>query len=494
MSSRTRYKNALKQAEEEEKSLNPENAVQIAKKKFVPSLTKFRSQPEIINGDPNFQENNFIELPNSVDYEIPKILEQTDSIVILESLNITHEQEASSTIDLKSNLSQVNEDSIKAPIFNETEIIPLTKVVRKKKQFIQDTIEIGKEEIKENKYPIINHSPYRDPYTLITNSSIDKYSKNHNTAVLTTVALTGSSGILLYNNLLSKLGKSINNAPLAKYIVNQNIFKLFSMNQGALETIIGVGEKTSPKIMNFYSPFIYKVSVAEKVIDASAYVGKTLHEPTQENIIKLAVNLIDLIGTYYQSPYTALLTIGNAAHYAYNGEYIQATMQATMASCHLLPLIMATPNPASLIILSGMAISSFSNFYTFVDHYSNKLNSKDLKAIEETQINEFTNNMGEFGQKLKTHIYLPLLDEKYDLISRVEQGKITQQEADNLRTKHFVIELENRLYDHCIEVKSSFFDENKDYYHCYISDKEIIDRVIIGENNTIERVELENNI
>gem|GEM_PF-6062188 len=98
---------------------------------------------------------------------------------------------------------------------------------------------------------------------------------------------------------------------------------------------------------------------------------------------------------------------------------------------------------------------------------------------------------GDFGKKLFKHIYSNVIKEKYELLNKVICGELTLEEADNAKAKHLIIEVEARAYDHCIEVKDNFHDENKNYYHCYDTKNELLERVITGENNTIEKVELE---
>jgi hypothetical protein len=380
--------------------------------------------------------------------------------------------------------------------------------------------------IEKKTYPIITSSSFEEPYTAVNN---EKIANNNYNAIVTTAVVIASSLATLYYSCANQLGIALGftqakgNAQLVQRIMNQNILTFLSMNEEGLAAISGVGNRID-SLMNFYNPFISNAIVAEKSFNTVTDFGKLLHKPNADNIIKLAVDFIDTVGTYYESPYTAIFPISNAGYLAYQGEYMPAGEQIIMATSYALPLIMNTANPAALAVMASIGIATTYNFYTTLNDYKNDAEDIDSitsykelykiipesifnttekmqefdasihhnnKIIEKDNLKKFIETQGDFGAKLAKHIYLPIIEEKYELLNQVSQRKITQEEADQLQTKHFVIELENRLYDHCIEVKNEFYDPNKDYYHCYILDKEILDRVIIGQNNTVEKVELE---
>ena len=321
----------------------------------------------------------------------------------------------------------------------------------------------------------------------------------------TTAAVSVAGAASLYSSLISQLGNAIGNAPLAKTIVNSNLGTFLSMDkkgmQGANGGIRKVAEVKADNIMKFYSPFISKVILAEKSVNLATDFGKTLHEPNQDNMIKFAVDLGDVAGTYYGfTPFAALPITANAAYLAYQGEYTQAAGQFIMASSYVLPYIMAPANPFSLVILGGIGVYTAYNFYTSLSGYmSDKdgLNSmiayKDfyhslsskreqeydiaISKIQKENIERYLLEQGEFGERLNEHLY-----------------RLFQTKEDEVAPKHAIIELEDKSYNHCIEFKAAMDVDNNTHYNCYSDELKLIDRVIIGENEDVINVISVNNI
>ncbi len=134
--------------------------------------------------------------------------------------------------------------------------------------------------------------------------------------------------------------------------------------------------------------------------------------------------------------------------------------------------------------LSETPLQKLYDFASLSVKYSNSINN--VKHNMETEnIKKFLSTKGEFGQKLYDYIYAPVIKEKYDLLNKIAQSTLTEEQADTLRTKHLTIELEGRSYDHCIEKDVSY--KTKDFY-CYNDEMQVIDHIVIGADNIVREV------
>ena len=138
--------------------------------------------------------------------------------------------------------------------------------------------------------------------------------------------------------------------------------------------------------------------------------------------------------------------------------------------------------------LSTTSLNELYDFSAQAIEYEIAINNAKL-SLETENIKLFLAAKGEFGEKLYEHIYAPAIKEKYDILNKIAQGSLNQEQADALKTNHLIIELENRIYNHCIEIKTIITPDDKKDFICYSEDLQVIDHLIIGENNTLESVE-----
>ena len=468
-------------------------------------------------------ENSISSVIKKDDTNITDIPQPTSSEVenekkgLLESSNSEETDKKDIKEDEQSETDSLGEDKLET-VTNE----PITPVSNK---YLLTTPK-SDNNTKVDPYPIVKELLKEE----IKQFEISETSKTSYTAIGTTGVAVVSSGVALYHSCADQLGlalgftNALGNAKLVQSILYQNLPTFLSMNQDSLQRISGVGNRID-NLMGFFKPFVEKVVITEKSINSVTNLAKTLHDPTQNNLIKLAVDAVDLVGFASQSQYSAIVPLGHAVYLTYQGEPIQALGQAAMASSYLLPIIMTPANPLSLAIISTVGIATTYNFYTGLNNFMNdqgSINSMvaykeicqtlstilpesvynfankaaDYKTsinhakmeVEKANLENFIDHENDFTAKLKKYIYTPLIEKKHELLDQVAQGKITQEQAENYETKHFVIELEYRSYDHCIEIKDDLYVEEKNYYHCYINDTQIIEQVIIGENNNLESV------
>ena len=350
-----------------------------------------------------------------------------------------------------------------------------------------------------------------DSYPKITYLSDKKFldaanieSKYNYFAAGTTLTVSFAGVVSLYTSLVSQLRKSIGSSKLANEIVNYNLRAFLLMNKESLMLIKGIGKVRADKTIDFYKTFISAVTVVQKSTNLVTDLLKSFYEPNHGNLMKLPVDSIDVVGTLYSfNPLAPLATIpvtANAVYLAHQCKYAEATVQVAMAYSYVLPCIMKTDNPSSLVILGLTGISVSYNLWTSLNDYMNDkggLNSKiaykylyqslsktpiaslndfasnkvqeyniSISKIEKENIESYFSNKGEFGKHLYKHIY-------------------------SLVTKYIKIELsENEVYQICVEFKDDSLDhENYTYYNCYNPDIEEIARVVIGEDGGLISVD-----
>ncbi len=77
-----------------------------------------------------------------------------------------------------------------------------------------------------------------------------------------------------------------------------------------------------------------------------------------------------------------------------------------------------------------------------------------------------------------------MIEEKYELQSKVVHGALTEDEANSLKAKHIKI----MDYDHCMEILGLKEEKQSDHYYCYNEEQQILDHVVIIGNNYIEKI------
>ena len=285
---------------------------------------------------------------------------------------------------------------------------------------------------------------------------------------------------------------------------------------------------TGTREIEYLQPIIYKINTRVKVFDAAVDTIRLIYVPTIDNAKKIVVDT-----TYFYSMYSgingfAIIINGiDVVHKLYQKDYNQAFTQAlTIAGYMLVPAaisFVAIPHigfvyGATLTIYSGY--SAINNAYSFYQEYNSvewhlksviankgmseflassplqqiydfavssknyeiKVNAISLE-IEKAQINQQLEAQGEFGAKLYNYIYMPMLEEKYTLLNKVTNKELAKEQTEVLEAKHVAITIEERSYEHCMEVIKLKDEEiGEEHYYCYNEEQQILDHVLIGEN------------
>ena len=282
-------------------------------------------------------------------------------------------------------------------------------------------------------------------------------------------------------------------------------------------------------------PIIYKVGMGFKILDTAIDGIRLIHEPTIEHVKKVTIESTYVYSMYSGvNGYSSVISGADILCKIYQGEYLQAFNQATTTiSYMLIPTMIGYASVPYLGFIYGITMTAYTGYsavtnayslyseynaenhglksavaykalfetlsnspiqkvYDFVyvsKKYEVKINNMNL-GTEQFQIKQQLETKGEFSQKLYKYIYTTMLEEKYTLLNKVVQGSITQEEAEILKAKHIKITFENVVYDHCMEIKRVEEDVHIDteHYYCYNTEQQILDHIMIGENNDIEKI------
>jgi len=290
-------------------------------------------------------------------------------------------------------------------------------------------------------------------------------------------------------------------------------------------------------------PVIHKATIGFKVLDTVVDSGRLIYKPTLQNTKKAVLDCAYLYSMYQGINGVSVVISGSEAIYQiYQGEYTQAfqTVATTIAYTALPSILVYTAIPY-LGVTYGTAIAIYTAYIAIVNSYSFyiertsdvesilrstmayrdltktlsesplqqiydfvsitkgyevELNSMALVAEKEALKSKLVEEKGEFGQKLYNYIYGSLIEERYNLLNKVELGEITQEVAENLKAKHMKVTLGNQSYEHCMEIRhienniSRGRDISAEHYYCYDDKQKILDYVLIGDNHfeVVERL------
>ena len=282
---------------------------------------------------------------------------------------------------------------------------------------------------------------------------------------------------------------------------------------------------------------IYKANLGFRVLDTIVDTARLMHEPTIDHTKKLALDSAYLYSMYSGvNGYSAIITGPDVLYQTYQGEYSQAFKQALASISYMaIPTMIGYAGIPYVGFIYGAGMTAYTgysaitNAYAFYQEYGSiglELRSatayKDItQALSNSllqQVHDFRatfkeyavkiNNInldlekstvktqleakGEFGQKLYDYIYVPALEEKYDLLNKVIEGGLTEEQAETMKAKHIKITLEGQIYEHCMEIKNIEGNGNQEVfneeYYCYNEDQQILDHVMIEENREVEVV------
>ena len=311
---------------------------------------------------------------------------------------------------------------------------------------------------------------------------------------------------------------------------NSNDFVFVNDLQKKFSTNLDINKLLTEQ-MQVIQPVIYKAGLCFKTLDNIVDAARLMHEPTIDHTKKLALDFAYLYGMYSGvNEYSAIITGADVLYQAYQGLYEQAIKQALVSAGYMtVPTMIAYAGipyigfayGAGMTLYTGY--SAITNAYSFYQEYGSigfelrsataykditqallnspfqqvydftsamqeyvvKVNNINL-SLEKEAIKSQLEMQGEFGQKLYNYIYAPALEEKYDLLSKILQGILTEEQAE----AYIKITLEEQIYEHCMEIKSiesngNQEEFNKEYY-CYNEDQQILDHIMIGENREVE--------
>jgi hypothetical protein len=130
------------------------------------------------------------------------------------------------------------------------------------------------------------------------------------------------------------------------------------------------------------------------------------------------------------------------------------------------------------------------DFRAQVTDYKLQINDM-LFTAEKLVLQSHLAEKGEFGHKIFDYVYLPMLIDKYNLLSDIIKGILTEEEAEALKAKHIAIVSEQQHYE-CVEVR---YTEDNNYhndiknYHCFNMDNQLLDHFTISNDGAIRFVE-----
>ena len=276
------------------------------------------------------------------------------------------------------------------------------------------------------------------------------------------------------------------------------------------------------KEIEYLQAIIYKTNIGFKVFDTIIDTARLIYTPTTANTKKVLIDTTYLYSIYSGvNGYSTIINGVDVVYKVYQGEYNQALIQALTTAAYMLAPVaisfVAIPYAgfvygATLTIYSGYgAITNAYSFYQ--EYYEKKSGLKSITAyknlfetlsnfplqyaydfirkakesevklnnikleLDKTYIKEQLEEKGEFGRKLYEYIYVPMLEEKYELLNKIIRGILTEEEANQLKAKHIQI----LDYDHCMEIVRLREDQS-DHYYCYNEEQQILDHMtIIGE-------------
>jgi hypothetical protein len=271
----------------------------------------------------------------------------------------------------------------------------------------------------------------------------------------------------------------------------------------------------------------YRASILFKTLDFVVDSARLAQEPSLPALNKLALAYAQLQAMVSgANSYSAMIAGTEALYQLQLGEYQQAfNIASTTISAMALPVILAMANRPYLGVAYGAwiatstAYGAITNAYSFATElgssdatlrsavaYKNlaewlmasplqtlhdfgaevqeyKLQINDLlfekeKAIIQAQVKD------EFGQKVFDYIYMPELIEKYVLLNDVIIGKLTEEEAQSLKSKPITISYGALEYDHCVKVEDyTKLEEETEHYYCCNIAGQVLDHVALTDGS-----------
>ena len=390
-------------------------------------------------------------------------------------------------------------------------------------------IQISK--IDEKTYPIVNYDIPQSLPKLGDHASWNIGPVNYIFTAGGAVASIAATNQLIKNNLIKTLTTKINSGPATNAVRKHGISVLWTDLKESKNKVDNIKDARADAILaysqNFFKegksngmPFLKDAASSVLKVELAVDVADLIYSPTPKEAGKLVVDLINVGFRYMDYNINAVpVNIAYAGYSFYQGDYQQAVISGAKAAIYGL-LMLSSPiyTTAAVVGITGLVACESALFankvindsgyiqlmeaykdvlqfmsntplqmlYDFnpsIVQYKTKIISAKFDS-EAIRIKQFLDTSGEFGAKLYKHVFSSIMLEEEDMLDKIIQGKITLEQGEAQRTKHLVVELENRSYDHCIEMKGF---ENK-VFTCYNQQEQFIDRIVIGENNKLLEV------
>ena len=276
------------------------------------------------------------------------------------------------------------------------------------------------------------------------------------------------------------------------------------------------------KEIEYLQPIIYKANIAFKVSDTIVSTTRVIYIPTIDNAQKVLMDAAYVYAMYKGINGISLIPIGYEAIVKYQQIGLSQTLidmeqqVLTIASYMLLPTMIGLIDIPYIGFCYSVGLLAYSGYNALANGYFiyNEFNQKDFylnsklahrnlaeilsttplqhvydflskakeyeKEIYKLQLEE----KGEFGQKLYEYIYFPIIEEKYEILNKLKQGVITEEESKQIKSKNIQV----IHYDFCKEVLELKKEEKTDHYYCYDEEQQTLDHIIIIGEGYIEKI------
>jgi tetratricopeptide (TPR) repeat protein len=278
---------------------------------------------------------------------------------------------------------------------------------------------------------------------------------------------------------------------------------------------------------------LHRASVLFKTLDFVIDSARLAQEPSLPAFKKLVLDYAYLQAMVSGvNSYSAMIAGTETLYQLQLGEYQQAfNVASSTIAAMALPVILAVANRPYLGIAYGAwmtavnAYGAITNAYSFATEFRSndaalrsamaykdlaewmaasplqtlydfgakvkeyKLQVNDLLFEKEKSIIQ-AKVKDEFSQKVFNYVYLPELIEKYVLLNDVIRGKLTEEEAQSLKSKPIAISYGALEYDHCMILEdSASLEEAAEHYYCCNIAGQILDHVVLTSSGSLEVLE-----
>jgi hypothetical protein len=272
---------------------------------------------------------------------------------------------------------------------------------------------------------------------------------------------------------------------------------------------------------------LHRASILFKTMDFVVDSARLVQEPSLPAFKKLVLDYAYLQAMVSGvNSYSAMIAGAETLYQLYLGEYQKSFYVASSTiSAMALPVILAMVNRPYLgiayaaFMVASTAYGAITNAYSFVLEVSDEdaglrstiaykdltvtLAASPLQAVydfeskakeHKLQINDLlfekeksilqAQMKDEFGQKVFYYIYMPELIEKYVLLNDIIRGELTEEEAQNLKSKPIAISYGALEYDYCVKVEDpTRLEEETEHYYCCNIAGQVLDHVVLTDGS-----------